>query len=38
MEQWLNDENYQGKSDVLGEKPDPVPFRPPRISLEITWT
>jgi hypothetical protein len=28
--------NWQGKTDVLGEKPFPVPLRPPQIPHELT--
>jgi hypothetical protein len=36
MEQWWNDD-YQGENEERGEKPVPVPLRPPQIQLEITW-
>jgi hypothetical protein len=36
MEQWWNDD-YQGKTAQLTEKPAPVSLCPPQISLQFTW-
>jgi hypothetical protein len=35
MGQWWNDD-WQGKTEELGEKPASIPLRPTRISLEVT--
>ena len=36
MEHWWNDTDKE-KPEVRGEKPVPIPLRPPQISQELTW-
>jgi hypothetical protein len=36
IEQWWN-HNWQEKTEILGEEPDPRPLCPPYLTYELPW-